>query len=379
MAALLFLLALLAFGGGVALFVADSRERSAQAGDSGQDAGQVAGQVAGPAAGQETQQDSQPERAREAATQTPAQASTQAPTQTPAQRSESRSAQRNKSRSASLPASLPGGQRRERKAWAESHGFTFSKTDDLLAGEWHRGAAASGAAPRDVLAGSAYGHDTRIVDLGGTTVIAMTTGAVSPVVVDMRRANPDASPDAQPGEEVGAETGSDLAKVTDAAGFEVFGTMPGAVRRFVDKRVLTALTELPAAVAAVWCEGEWVLAELDQPGTQAWEDVLAPLALVADAARTLPPEEDEPFPEPPEPDTHTDDAHATHAAPLQRPENPVELPTRRTGAARGDFEDRELGDDDVETIAGTEHRTDLNRVRRQQKPPSIFDEEDTHE
>lgn len=371
MVALLFLLALLAFGGGVALFVADSRERSAQAGDSGQDAGQVAGQVAGPAAGQDPQQDSQPERAREAATQTPA--------QTPAQRSESRSAQRAKSRSASLPASLPGGQRRERKAWAESHGFTFSKTDDLLAGEWHRGAAASGAAPRDVLAGSAYGHDTRIVDLGGTTVIAMTTGAVSPVVVDMRRANPDASPDAQSGEEVGAETGSDLAKVTDAAGFEVFGTMPGAVRRFVDKRVLTALTELPAAVAAVWCEGEWVLAELDQPGTQAWEDVLAPLALVADAARTLPPEEDEPFPEPPEPDAHTDADHAAHAAPLQRPENPVELPTRRTGAARGDFEDRELGDDDVETIAGTEHRTDLNRVRRQQKPPSIFDEEDTHE
>lgn len=375
MVALLFLLALLAFGGGVALFVADSRERSAQARDSGQDAGQVAG----PAAGQEPQQDSQPERAREAATQTPAQAPTQTPTQTPAQRSESRSAQRAKSRSASLPASLPGGQRRERKAWAESHGFTFSKTDDLLAGEWHRGAAASGAAPHDVLAGSAYGHDTRIVDLGGTTVIAMTTGAVSPVVVDMRRANPDASHDTALSEELSAETGSDLAKVTDAAGFEVFGTMPGAVRRFVDKRVLTALTELPEAVAAVWCEGEWVLAELDQPGTQAWEDVLAPLALVADAARTLPPEEDEPFPEPPEPDAHTDDAHATHAAPLQRPENPVELPTRRTGAARGDFEDRELGDDDVETIAGTEHRTDLNRVRRQQKPPSIFDEEDTHE
>lgn len=371
MAALLFLLALLAFGGGVALFVADSRERSAQARDSGQDAGQDAGQVAG----QEPQQDSQPERAREAATQTPA----QTPTQTPAQRSESRSAQRAQSRSASLPASLPGGQRRERKAWAERHGFTFSKTDDLLAGEWHRGAAASGAAPRDVLAGSAYGHDTRIVDLGGTTVIAMTTGAVSPVVVDMRRANPDASHDTALSEELSAETGSDLAKVTDAAGFEVFGTMPGAVRRFVDKRVLTALTELPAAVAAVWCEGEWVLAELDQPDTQAWEDVLAPLALVADAARTLPPEEDEPFPEPPEPDAHTDADHAAQAAPLQRPENPVELPTRRTGAARGDFDDRELGDDDVETIAGTEHRTDLNRVRRQQKPPSIFDEEDTHE
>ena len=48
---------------------------------------------------------------------------------------------------------LPGASRRERRLWAEQHGFRFSKVDEYLVDEWHRGAAASGAEPRDVVAG----------------------------------------------------------------------------------------------------------------------------------------------------------------------------------------------------------------------------------
>ena len=73
---------------------------------------------------------------------------------------------------------LPGASRRERRLWAEQHGFRFSKVDEYLVDEWHRGAAASGAEPRDVVAGQVYGHDVRVVDLGGVTVVAVATGEV---------------------------------------------------------------------------------------------------------------------------------------------------------------------------------------------------------
>lgn len=292
MVALLFLLALLALGGGVALFVADSRERAAQS-------------------------------------------------NTP----------------------KLGPQRRERKTWAQERGFEYAKQDEMLAGEWHRGAASDGAQLRDVISSNAFGHPFHIVDLAGTTVIAMRTGAESNVVVDMRRDGFTPATDSE-----------DLVKVSQVADFTVWGTHPGAVGRFVDKRVRTALEQLPPSVSAVWCEGEWALAQLSAPGTEDWDAVLAPLGLVADAARTLPPAEDAPLELPFAPREET--------APVQRPEDPVELPTRRTGGERGeqsgidDLEDRGVGDDDVEAIAGTEHRTDLNRVRRRQTPPSIFDEEE---
>ena len=40
---------------------------------------------------------------------------------------------------------LPGSARRERRAWAQAKGLEFSRSDELLGGEWTRGAAASGA------------------------------------------------------------------------------------------------------------------------------------------------------------------------------------------------------------------------------------------
>lgn len=42
-------------------------------------------------------------------------------------------------------------QRSPRRAWARSRGFTFAKVDDLLAGEWTRGAASRGATAREVV------------------------------------------------------------------------------------------------------------------------------------------------------------------------------------------------------------------------------------
>lgn len=332
MASLLFLLALLALVGGVALFVADAREREAKA------------------PGFVPPQDPQPE-----------------PLQQPPH------PERKNSNGAQSVFGLPGGQRRERKAWAEQNGFSYAKEDDSLVGEWHRGPAAGGVRPRDVVTGAAYGHALHVADLAGATVMAVATGAESAAVVEMSRTGQSAHGTEPAGAtETPAE---DLIDVAEEAGFRIRGNYPGATRRFIDDRVRTALAELPAEVTEVWLEGEWVLAILGQPGQRVAADrfdaALAPLALLADAARVLPPAVDKPLPKA----QLRDESNS----PVTRPEEPVELPTRRTGGARGDVADRGVGDDDVEAIAGTEHRTDLTRVWRMQKPPSIFDQEDTNE
>lgn len=262
---------------------------------------------------------------------------------------------------------LPGASRRERRLWAEQHGFRFSKVDEFLVNEWHRGAAASGAEPRDVVAGQVYGHDVRVVDLGGVTVVAVATGEVSDIVVDMRR------PQFQ------ADSSADLVPVEAVEGFDLFTNEPSPVLRFIDVRVRTALREMPESVCAVWCEQDWVLAQLERGSTpQDWEDTFAPLALLADAARTLPPREAAELAsapgaeEAPEPEPETPQ--------VQRPEEPLELPTRVTGGGFGELEDHEVGADSVAPIAdgspaddGAE-LYDLTRVRREQQPSAIFND-----
>lgn len=261
--------------------------------------------------------------------------------------------------------------KRARRAWAREHGYAFTSSDDMLASEWSRGAAAGGASARNVATGAAYGHDAHVADLGEATVIAMGTGAETSAVVDFRRTD------------FAAEGSDDLVELDTHHGFTCFATQAGAGRRFVDRRVLTALEQLPAAVQAVWFEGAWAIAQLGRDATpQDWDATLAPLALLADAARTLPPLDDAPLTLPfptreipgqaPTAEPEVDDEPV-----MQRPEDPVELPTRTTGGERGEVADHTIGGDDVEAIAGDERRVvDLTRVRRMQGPSSIFDDKE---
>lgn len=268
---------------------------------------------------------------------------------------------------------LPGASRRERRAWAEQHGFSFAKTDELLASEWSRGAAAAGAQPRDVVAGQAYGHDVFVADLGGVTVIAAATGECSDVVVDMRRVGYSALPS------------EDLQQVAQVEQFVVFANEPGPAQRFLDVRVATSLRELPAAVTAVWCESSWVLVELGRGAApQDWDAVLAPLALLADAARTLPPREALPLEL--EPQVHKAQGEQPEQSArelegpellVRRPEEPMVLPTRVTGGGFGEVGDHEVGDDSVEPIGASlddspGQVTDLTRARRKLRPSAIF-------
>ena len=113
--------------------------------------------------------------------------------------------------------------------------------------------------------------------------------------------------------------------------------------------------------------------------------------MLADAARTLPPEtadelefgfatRDMPEQALPQ-DAQTQLRPAARPEPeephVQRPDEPLEMPTRVTGAVRGQVDYSDLGGDEVAAIAdGTpeEQPTDLTRVRRTQEPSSIFDD-----
>lgn len=259
--------------------------------------------------------------------------------------------------------------RKERQAWAEKNGFTYSRDDEFLEDEWGRGAASSGEPVRDVLAGSRFGHETRIADIGSTTVVAMGTGMVSAVVADMRRG-------------IDAPAG-DLFEVAEVEGFTVLASDVGPVERMLDIRVSTALEMLPPQVSAVWFEGEWVIAQLDAPCD--WETVFPPLALLADAARTLPPETwprlDLPegtreMGEPVAADHSGGGAEEPAKRPtVVRPEEPLELPTRQTGGVRGPITHHGVGTDEVSAIAtGAEapKPNDGTRAARRTQPPSIF-------
>lgn len=292
---------------------------------------------------------------------------------------------------------IPGALRRERRQWAEKNGFSFSKHDEYLVDEWTRGAAAGGAAPKDIVQGSAYGHEMVLMDLGGVNVMAMRTGAATEIVVDFRRVDRDQRNDRTTGEAVF----DDLLEVGHIADFTVYATDAAVASRMIDARVVTACDSLPEIVTAVWMESDWVLAQTDK-GSHAsdWDEMLAPLGLLADVARVLPPrsmanqilkfegadptrmmgpkqppafENNQLLHVVPDPQDHP---------PIQRPSEPVELPTRSKAEARGYLEPYALGVDEVDAIAdGVDKSQEGGHGKRPHVKrdlsagPSIFDDE----
>lgn len=281
---------------------------------------------------------------------------------------------------------VPGSARRERKAFGQQRGWEYIKHDSYLADEWTRGAAARGQEPRDIVAGSVRGHETLLFDMGSIPVMAMRTGAASDIVVDFRRAGEEAENHSE-----------DLVYVREEEGFEVFATDAGVGQRLIDARVTDALSRLPAEVTAVWMEGEWALAQTTRQARSAeWEELLEPLATLADSARVLPPrseaaqvlrvDELDPsrdIPEPPQPEptgpTAVPDRDDSLDTPtIQRPTEPVVMPSRTTSEARGTIDHSSLGADEVDAIAdGHEHPAPENNQarlpRRFDGGSSIFD------
>ncbi|MBV7282564.1 hypothetical protein [Corynebacterium sp. TAE3-ERU30] len=261
--------------------------------------------------------------------------------------------------------SLPGfmnSARRERRDWAKEHDYFFAKSDEFLSDEWSRGAAATGAVARNVVSGTACGHEMHLVDLGGVCVMAMRRGSVSDVVIDARRASAEDAPG----------TGEDLLPVGELHELRVVASEVDVAERFLDERVHAALEALPPAVAAVWCEGNWVLAQF-QPHSQSpdWDAVCQPLSMLADAARALPPrrgalldlkledrDPSRPVVEPIELDEVSvpEEFSDPRPAVVTRPEEPVELPSRAQQVSRGVVSSRGVGTDDIAPIASGDSR-----------------------
>lgn len=280
---------------------------------------------------------------------------------------------------------LPGTMRRERRNWAEAKGFEFMKADPYLVDEWTRGVASTGAAPKDIVAGNVYGHEMLLMDIDGVNVMAMRTGAASDMVVDFRRFDRD-----------DAKASEDLLLAMTIEGFDVYSSDSAVTERMVDERVHVALQQMPEAVTALWMETEWVLAQTTKQARSAeWDAMLPPLALLADAARVLPPrssathvvrlEELDPAREiPAQPIVEAVGGTPAAGAPeferpvIQRPEEPLQMPSRAYSETRGPVEHTALGGDEVDAIADGRERptpdSHTARLPRQQfRAASIFD------
>lgn len=281
---------------------------------------------------------------------------------------------------------LPGTMRRERRNWAEAKGFEFMKADPYLVDEWTRGVASTGAAPKDIVAGNVYGHEMLLMDIDGVNVMAMRTGAASDMVVDFRRFDRD-----------DAKASEDLLLAMAIEGFDVYSSDSAVTERMVDERVHVALQQMPEAVTALWLETEWVLAQTTKQARSAeWDAMLPPLALLADAARVLPPrssathvvrlEELDPAREiPAQPIVEAVGGAPAAGAPeferpvIQRPEEPLQMPSRAYSETRGPVEHSALGGDEVDAIADGRERptpdSHTARLPRQQfRAASIFDD-----
>lgn len=269
---------------------------------------------------------------------------------------------------------LPSFPKRERKHWAADRGFSFSKTDVYLTDEWSRGAAATGAAPREVVAGvvSVLGqeYEMYLVDLESIPVMAIRRGAASDVVVDARRVG-----------ELLDDDSDDLLPVTQVSGFAILSNDFGAAERVVDERVIAALAAMPEAVTAVWAESDWVLAQTDKhSNSEDWERTIQPLALIADASRVLPPRamrnleivaKTRPVGEP----TVVEKPAAVETVKVSRAEEPVKMPTRAWHEALGVVEARPVGVDEVGAIADGPAQlpdSDGTKVVRRDDKPTIF-------
>ena len=280
---------------------------------------------------------------------------------------------------------LPGTMRRERRNWAEAKGFEFMKSDPYLVDEWTRGVASTGAAPKDIVAGNVYGHEMLLMDIDGVNVMAMRTGAASDMVVDFRRFDRD-----------DVKASEDLLLAMTIEGFDVYSSDSAVTERMVDERVHVALQQMPEAVTALWMETEWVLAQTTKQARSAeWDAMLPPLALLADAARVLPPrssathvvrlEELDPAREiPAQPIVEVVGGAPAAGAPeferpvIQRPEEPLQMPSRAYSETRGPVEHTALGGDEVDAIADGRERptpdSHTARLPRQQfRAASIFD------
>lgn len=264
------------------------------------------------------------------------------------------------------------GSNSDRKHWAKSQGYSYSRKNQHLPQHWDFTHNERHGAARDVVSGTVRGVDFSIADIGEETFVGIRRGATSNVIVQAIRANAFDAIE------------SDLQRVLYTSGFAVVSNDSGAAERFVDERVDAALEALEEA-DHIWLEGEWVVARVTDEMAS-----LEPLTLLADAARALPPAEtlplelaggdatrplpqpleqlDDPEPEPeavaapesqPEPEPDPDPEPEPEPEPRFEPKPmrpPVDLPSRTVAESRGELPAHMVGGDAVDSIGDRGYR-----------------------
>ncbi len=142
---------------------------------------------------------------------------------------------------------------RVRQIWAKAQGYTYTATDDQLAGEWHRAVMAKQdyLTATDVVRGRRRGEQFVLFDLEETaTIVAVRREIGSDVDIDLRLKSTAPPKD------------GDLNLLGAIGSRVVFATDLEIARRVCDQRMVAFTESVPPSISMLWSEGQWTLGSL---------------------------------------------------------------------------------------------------------------------
>ncbi|NMM90626.1 hypothetical protein B2J88_40920 [Rhodococcus sp. SRB_17] len=170
---------------------------------------------------------------------------------------------------------------RVRQIWAKAQGYTYTGSDDQLAGEWHRAAMAKQdyLTATDVVRGTRRGEQFVLFDLEETaTIVAVRREIGSDVDIDLRLKSTAPPKD------------GDLNLLGAIGPRVVFATDLEIARRVCDQRMVAFTESVPPALSMLWSEGRWTLGSLPVSSSgRDWDAAIEAVARLSGILHVLPP------------------------------------------------------------------------------------------
>ena len=206
---------------------------------------------------------------------------------------------------------------RVRQIWAKAQGYTYTATDDQLAGEWHRAVMAKQdyLTATDVVRGRRRGEQFVLFDLEETaTIVAVRREIGSDVDIDLRLKSTAPPKD------------GDLNLLGAIGSRVVFATDLEIARRVCDQRMVAFTESVPPSISMLWSEGPWTLGSLPVTSNgRDWDAAIESVARLSGILHVLPPVTD-----PNELEVDHDPSRPRPGAEKSRPaQDPVEQPRSR--------------------------------------------------
>lgn len=170
---------------------------------------------------------------------------------------------------------------RVRQIWAKAQGYTYTASDDELAGQWHRAAMAKQdyLTATDVVRGTRRGEQFVLFDLEETaTIVAVRREVGSDVDIDLRLKSTAPPKD------------GDLNLLGAIGPRVVFATDLEIARRVCDQRMVAFTESVPPAISMLWSEGSWTLGSLPVSSSgRDWDAAIEAVARLSGILHVLPP------------------------------------------------------------------------------------------